>query len=275
MSVDVLELLRRASDHTSRGDRAGLERVVEDADRAVEAGQDSTLLHFARGRALAWLERPEEAERAFDRALDLDPGNAHARFHRGLIRAARGEHSAAYADFTLASRQDASFADAAFNAGQAASRLGRHDDAVLHFADACRARPGDFEAWRKLVMALRATGRDDEAERATVRLRELAPEGRQQAVVEELRVRERRVTAILRLRPPDAEPAVELAFAVQGQDLVVRLEAVPTSEGPPYALTLVHQGHRSVIGPAFPSRPPHAQVRGHALAVLERLLGGG
>jgi len=63
-------LARRAS---GRVDEGAYEEALEAADRAIEIEPTTALAWLARGRALLYLERDEEAETAFQRMLEVNP----------------------------------------------------------------------------------------------------------------------------------------------------------------------------------------------------------
>ncbi|HXT80481.1 MAG TPA: tetratricopeptide repeat protein, partial [Acetobacteraceae bacterium] len=62
---------------------AEYERVLAQADIALEATPDNAELQFARGTALNGLGRPHEARDALTRATTLDPSHAAARLNLG------------------------------------------------------------------------------------------------------------------------------------------------------------------------------------------------
>lgn len=242
---------------------------------------DSAFLQFVRGRILGWLGRDAEAMAAYEAAIEQDPASTHARFQRGVLLAKAGRETEAYQAWARAATDDPSFADAAYNAGQAAYNLGCFDDALRFFASALRARPEDFEAYKKLVQALRALGRDAEAEAATARLIEMwrtsadpAVRALNEVVVDQIDVCGKRVLAWQNLRPQRPELHYELTFAVLGQPLTVQLEssAEGRERGMPYVLGLTRGEEHRLVGPAFGSRPPYSQVKGLAVRVLERVL---
>jgi Flp pilus assembly protein TadD/predicted Zn-dependent protease with MMP-like domain len=61
---------------------------------------------YERGVALFELCRFDEARRAFEKVLEIEPDHAHAAFHLGLIHERTGEDAAAAARFAEASRHD-------------------------------------------------------------------------------------------------------------------------------------------------------------------------
>jgi predicted Zn-dependent protease with MMP-like domain len=117
-----LEYARRGSRNAGKDrERAGHLALLEgqaliDLGRSVEAlkpiatalrhlPEDSSA-RYERGVALFELCRFEEARKAFDRVLEIEPDHAHAIFHLGLIHERLGEESEASARFVEASRRD-------------------------------------------------------------------------------------------------------------------------------------------------------------------------
>jgi tetratricopeptide (TPR) repeat protein len=88
------------------------ERAIEFLDHAVQLArdaEDTTGLAFSlngRGRALAGLERYQEAEQEFAESLKLKPDNAWLHFNRGLMYIARQLPEKSTACFELALRVD-------------------------------------------------------------------------------------------------------------------------------------------------------------------------
>jgi tetratricopeptide (TPR) repeat protein/predicted amidohydrolase len=87
---DHLEILARIERVRGRPDRA-LERL----DQALERWPRRASLHVERGRAWEDLGRTAEAERAWIRALALDPDDIAARFFLGRLALRAGDRSAA------------------------------------------------------------------------------------------------------------------------------------------------------------------------------------
>jgi tetratricopeptide (TPR) repeat protein len=59
--------------------------AAESARRAVELAGDSSEAHYQLGLVLARREEWGDAAAAFDRAADIDPANAYARYYGGLM----------------------------------------------------------------------------------------------------------------------------------------------------------------------------------------------
>jgi tetratricopeptide (TPR) repeat protein len=66
-------------------------RALEAFDAAVTNGADSAELHYQRGLALLRLERPSDAQSAFELATSRDPSHARAWFRLGELAEGQGE----------------------------------------------------------------------------------------------------------------------------------------------------------------------------------------
>lgn len=72
----------------------------------------------------------------FTRALELDPSNTDLYYNRGISRAAIGDHSGAIADFTQTIRRDPRSADAYFNRGLVYTITQNRQAAIADFTQA-------------------------------------------------------------------------------------------------------------------------------------------
>jgi tetratricopeptide (TPR) repeat protein len=75
----------------------------------------------------------DEARGCFERAIELEPTNAKARFNLGNLLHDRGEYQAALILFRDAAALDPEFADAHFNLALTCEQLGRVEDAQRHW----------------------------------------------------------------------------------------------------------------------------------------------
>jgi tetratricopeptide (TPR) repeat protein len=76
-------------------------RALESCAVAERLQPGNPALHDLRGAALQELGRLDEAMAGYERALALDPGYVHARYHRGLLRLLRGEFALGWEDYEL------------------------------------------------------------------------------------------------------------------------------------------------------------------------------
>jgi tetratricopeptide (TPR) repeat protein len=115
-------------------------------DRAA-AGDENAADAIARGQSLARSGKTEEALAAFDRALDLDPYNAQAFYHRGLLYQTERQHPQAVADFTSANGLMPQWVDPLV--GRAVSYLAMEKvrEAASDLDEAVQADPQNGQAW--------------------------------------------------------------------------------------------------------------------------------
>src|SRR5580765_223078 len=87
------DLLDEGERHFYDGD---YERALGIFDEAIANDEDDAEAHYLRGRALFYLGKDDEAQEAYDRALDLDSGFAPALIHKAelLVRARGWAHEA-------------------------------------------------------------------------------------------------------------------------------------------------------------------------------------
>src|SRR3712207_6760174 len=116
-----------------------LERALELARKAIETDATEPQGHIARALALSWMRRLDEAERAAEHALALDPNSADAYAGLGNIRDFQGRHEDAVALYRQAHRLDPQFDMALHFLGRALLALGRFDEAEIGRAS-CRER---------------------------------------------------------------------------------------------------------------------------------------
>ena len=148
-------------------------KCLEEIDAEAARGPSVAGNHFVRGWILSTLRRDEEAVAAYDRAFALDRTLAGAAYNAGVILSDGKRHREARDRYLAALGADPSHVDAAYNAGQASQLLNEYDKALEHWTTARRLTPEDFEVNKKILQALHALGREDEAAKARERLLEL------------------------------------------------------------------------------------------------------
>ncbi len=133
--------------------------------RAEQAEGEKAPVHCRIGQVYLQMERWEEAERAFTKALDRDPD--HANSHLGLARTRLGQEraetavEAALRSIELNSERPAGH----FWLGVALVEAGQPEDAVGVFETLLRQYPNDRETLKKMIDVLDALGRDADAYR--------------------------------------------------------------------------------------------------------------
>jgi Flp pilus assembly protein TadD len=138
------------------------EHALDHLFLAEQSEPDDVRIHCTIGETYLKLERWEEAERAFLRALDLDEGLARA--HHGLAVMCLGRRR--WQDAAEAALKavglDACRPLAHYHLGVALARLGEVDGATRAFEMCLRLRPGTIDAHRWLArLRARRAGGDD------------------------------------------------------------------------------------------------------------------
>lgn len=152
----ALPMRELADIHFATGQPEAAVRALELArarDAAMADASYFTLLGAAHGR----LGHYDEAIRAFDRALQIDPALSGARLNRGYAHLRGGGLQAALADFDTVISQTADSARAHYGRAETLARLGRHREALDAAEQALVLDPSD-ERSARLVSQLRAAG---------------------------------------------------------------------------------------------------------------------
>ncbi|HET9392092.1 MAG TPA: tetratricopeptide repeat protein [Candidatus Rubrimentiphilum sp.] len=120
-----------ALDALARGRFAeALERLDELLSDGSLAREQRAAMTNKRGVALVSLQRPEDARRAFEAALEIKPRFAPALVNIGNLLLESGELEAAVAQYEAAIAADDRYAPAHHNLAVAYKRLGRTADSV-------------------------------------------------------------------------------------------------------------------------------------------------
>ena len=128
----------------------------------------SGLAHHQAGRLA-------EAEAAYRRALEIEPGHAYALYLFGLLQLSAGRLAAAIDLLRRSTEADPDSNDARFNLGNALYRNGDLAAAIDMYRDVVARRPGSAEGFANLARALKDAGRNDAAVAAARQAIELQP----------------------------------------------------------------------------------------------------
>jgi len=149
------------------------------AERAIQLGQDDAQVLCWSGWALAFVVRDVDAGVALiERALRLNPNLMDAWLSSGLIRLVLGEWNLAVEHFARAMRLSP-FDPFLFlmQQGTASGHFytGRYDEAAAWSAKSVGENPNYSSTWRVAAASNAFLGRQEQAEKAMVRLRQLEP----------------------------------------------------------------------------------------------------
>jgi tetratricopeptide (TPR) repeat protein len=140
---------------------------VKDFDRAIALGGKGTpgeeLPWYGKGASLILLGRYEEALRAIDKALDLNPHNEVAWLNKGNALTKMGRLIDALRCFNAAIKVNPAYEVAWNNKGNTLARLGHHEEALACYERALEIDPDYRGAWVNKGYVLTKLGRYDEA----------------------------------------------------------------------------------------------------------------
>jgi tetratricopeptide (TPR) repeat protein len=124
----------------------------------------SAVVWFNKGFALSCLGEYDEAIKAYDEAIGLDPNLAGAWYNKGVALDGLGMNDVAIKAFNEAIRLNPNLAITWwFNTGVALDDLGKYDDAIKAYDEAIRLDPNYAEAWYNKGCALQSQGKHDES----------------------------------------------------------------------------------------------------------------
>lgn len=149
------------------------------APRAIRLLEDQTYDNLdalaALGIAYSQVGRPADAERAFNRMLEVDPASGLAVQHLGILRLRQERYADAETTLRRAIALDASLSGAYTPLGVALSEQGRLDEAIEAWQQAITLDPAEHLARFNLIVALTARDREDEARLAAEEFLRTAP----------------------------------------------------------------------------------------------------
>ena len=120
-------------------------------------------MQYNSGYALARLGRHFEALRAYQRSLEMAPGNINAWFNLGSVYSQTGALRPARKAYARAVMLDCSDHEAWNNLGNVCSALGDTGEAITAYRNALAIRPGYHPAWNNLGNSMQTLNRHEEA----------------------------------------------------------------------------------------------------------------
>ena len=158
--------------------RQDYERSIEEFDRAIRLSTKAParvdLPWYGKGAALTILGQYEEALRAIDRALDINPMNEVAWVNKGNALTRMGRLVDALRSFNAAIKVNPAYEVAWNNKGNALARLGQYEEALRCYEKALDLDPAYRGAWVNKGFVLAKLGRFDEAAACADRALDLA-----------------------------------------------------------------------------------------------------
>jgi len=152
----VLNLARL---YAESGDLAHAAKVIE----AVPVNDRSPKMEVALGAAYDQLKQPKEAIAAYQRAADMDPGDAHTLDALGQALLNDNQLDEALKQFKLLAEADPEDTEASINISEIQLRQGKLEDALATIRKARKQDPTSLEAGFKEAHLLDMLGRFDES----------------------------------------------------------------------------------------------------------------
>jgi Flp pilus assembly protein TadD len=156
-------------DSWSEGDalyKLGLkDEAIKAYDRVIELNPEDFVAWVGKGVALCDLGRKDEAIKAYDRVIELDPKNSESWRKKGLIlyRIGGGLDEEAIKAFDQAIKLDPNNSRAWYGKGYPLYILGRKDEAIKAYDRAIELDPKNPESWNSKGKILENLGREAEA----------------------------------------------------------------------------------------------------------------
>jgi len=152
----VLNLARL---YAESGDVAHAAKVIE----AVPVNDRSPKMEVALGAAYDQLKQPKDAIAAYQRAADMDPGDAHTLDALGQALLADNQLDESLKQFKLLSEADPEDTEALVHIGEIQRRQGKYEDALTTIRKARKQDPTSLEAGYNEALLLDVLGRFEEA----------------------------------------------------------------------------------------------------------------
>jgi tetratricopeptide (TPR) repeat protein len=172
-AVEFYRLFDLAVELTDKGRH---DAAIAEWNKALELNPGDAKANNNLGIALAAKGRFDEAIAHYRKAVEVSPGYAKAHNNLGVALAGKGSLDEAAAEFRKAAEADPEYADAHNNLGRALAEKGMREEALAHFRKAVEINPNYAEAHINLGRALAEMGNSEEAAAHFQKAVEASPE---------------------------------------------------------------------------------------------------
>ena len=148
---------------------AGHARFAEaerEYQRVMQLDAGNATAPYELGNIYVAQRRFPEAQKQFAAAAAIAPGNSYTHLAIGLMLAAQGQHQDAVVEYDKAIKLDDSLAAAYFNLGRSFVSLREREQAITAFQKAVALAPDDYESAFALAQAYEAKGLGERASEA-------------------------------------------------------------------------------------------------------------
>jgi len=132
---------------------------------SIAGAVQSTNVWSHKGSELMNSEKYDEAIKAYDKAIEINPLDSRAWYYRGVALSELGKFDEAQKYFAKVKEINSK---TWYNKGIALGKLGKPDEAIKAFDKAIESNPQDSYAWYYKGVALNELGKSDEAQKAWV-----------------------------------------------------------------------------------------------------------
>jgi len=163
IEVPAAEIYRLIDSGVDLAKKGQGDAAIAEWEKALELDPGDAKVHYCLGVAMMQKGRLDEAITHFQKAVEVNPELADAQDSLGLALGQKGRLDEAITHFQKAVEVNPELAEAQNNLGLALGMKGRLDEAITHFQKAVEVNPELAEAQNNLGLALRQEGRLDEA----------------------------------------------------------------------------------------------------------------
>jgi tetratricopeptide (TPR) repeat protein len=127
--------------------KSGAPTMAAPAADAGKTNPQESLVQVARAQVLAQAGNTDEALKAYNAAIELDPHSAQAFYQRGVLYQSDKQYQFAVADFTSANGLTPQQADPLLGRAQCYLALGKNQEAAADLDEASQVAPGNAQVW--------------------------------------------------------------------------------------------------------------------------------
>jgi tetratricopeptide (TPR) repeat protein len=151
------------------------EEALKAFEKAIEINPTDPEAWYNKGVALGKLGKNEEALKAFEKAIEINPTDPEAWYNKGVTLSKLGKDEEALKAFEKAIEINPNYDKAWYNKGVALGKLGKDEEALKAYEKAIEINPNYDKAWNNKGNALSNLGKNEEALKAFEKAIEINP----------------------------------------------------------------------------------------------------
>lgn len=174
--VEQSEAVNWLSQGIALGDQGKYDEAVQAFDKAIEINPGNAVGWYLKGAALDRQGEFDEALGAVDKAIKINPQDSGAWYIKGLVLQDLDRFDEAMQAYSNSTQIDPQNADAWYSEGEALFWREKYDEAIYAMDKLIDINPQDASAWYLKSLALDDLGKHDEADLAYNKSIEIDPE---------------------------------------------------------------------------------------------------